>query len=239
MTSPASSMPNPRLWQRSGFAFCLITVAVFLLHISLLRLPYFWDEAGYYIPASRDLLLTGSIIPHSTPSNAHPPLVMAYLAGCWKLLGYSPLVTRSAMLLISALALTGVFRLAQRVANSEVALASVLCTALYPVFFAQSTMAHVDLAAAGLTIWGLDSYLRGRIPTAALWFSLAVLAKETAILAPVALLGWAVVCPYLNRRLRQPICLPEPETRAHGLTTPTPDSKLEHASSQPIKNAYV
>jgi len=98
-------MPNSRLWQGSGFVFCLITAAVFLLHISLLRLPYFWDEAGYYIPASRDLLLAGSIIPHSTPSNAHPPLVMAYLAGWWKLFGYSPLVTRSAMLLISAFAL--------------------------------------------------------------------------------------------------------------------------------------
>jgi 4-amino-4-deoxy-L-arabinose transferase-like glycosyltransferase len=209
MTSPASSLPNSRQWQESGFVFCLITGAVFLLHVSLLRLPYFWDEAGYYIPASRDLLLTGSVIPHSTPSNAHPPLVMAYLAGWWKLLGYSPLVTRSAMLLISALALTGVFRIARRVANTEVAIASVLCTALYPVFFAQSTMAHVDLAAAGLTLWGLDCYLNGRIPTASVWFSLAVLAKETAILAPVALLGWAVVCPYVSRSFRQSICLPE------------------------------
>jgi len=207
MTAPASSMPNSRLWQGSGFVFCLITAAVFLLHISLLRLPYFWDEAGYYIPASRDLLLAGSIIPHSTPSNAHPPLVMAYLAGWWKLFGYSPLVTRSAMLLISAFALLGVFRIARRVANTDVALASVLCTGLYPVFFAQSTMAHVDLAAAGLTLWGLDCYLSGRMSSAALWFSLAVLAKETAILAPVGLLGWAVVCPHVNR-FRQPICLP-------------------------------
>ena len=36
-------------------------MADFLLHVSLLRLPYFWDEAGYYIPAARDLLLTGRI----------------------------------------------------------------------------------------------------------------------------------------------------------------------------------
>src|SRR6266576_1434604 len=209
MTSPASSMPHSRLWQRSGFAFCLITAAIFLLHISLLRLPYFWDETGYYIPASRDLLFSGNLIPHSTPSNAHPPLVMAYLAGWWKILGYSPLVTRSAMLLISAFALTGVFRLARRVANTDVALASVLCTGLYPVFFAQSTMAHVDLAAAGLTLWGLDYYLKGSASMAALWFSLAVLAKETAILAPVALIGWALFCPYVSRRFRQPICLTE------------------------------
>ncbi|PYX42091.1 MAG: glycosyltransferase, partial [Acidobacteria bacterium] len=125
-----------------------ILAAIFLLHAPLLRLPYFWDEAGYYVPAARDLFLSGSVIPHSTPSNAHPPLVMAYLAGCWKVFGFSPLVTRSAMLGFAAFSLLGVFRLAQRVANLEVAIAATACTALYPVFFAQSSMAHVDLAAA-------------------------------------------------------------------------------------------
>src|SRR5882762_10696380 len=151
MPPPASSSRNSGFLASSGVIFCLIFAAIFLLHASLLRLPYFWDEAGYYIPAARDLLLTGSVIPHSTPSNAHPPLVMAYLAAWWKLAGYAPAITRSTMLLVAAFALLGVFRLARRVANREVAIASVLCTGLYPVFFAQSTMAHVDLAAAGLT----------------------------------------------------------------------------------------
>ena len=45
-------------------AFALIFTALFLTHLPLLRLPYFWDEAGYFIPAARDLLLTGSLIPH-------------------------------------------------------------------------------------------------------------------------------------------------------------------------------
>src|SRR5262250_3172281 len=107
--------------------FALIFTSILLLHLPLLRLPFFWDEAGYYIPAARDLLLTGSLIPHSTPSNAHPPLVMAYLAIWWKLAGYAPLVTRTAMLLIAAFSLLGAFRLAQRVANEEVAIASTLC----------------------------------------------------------------------------------------------------------------
>ncbi len=146
----------------SVVTFVLIFAAIFLLHLPLLHLPYFWDEAGYYIPAARDLLLTGSLIPHSTPSNAHPPLVMAYLALSWKIAGFSPRVTRTAMLLLSAFALLGVFRLARRVANPDVAVAATICTALYPVFFAQSSMAHVDLAAAGLTLWGLDAYLGER-----------------------------------------------------------------------------
>ncbi len=153
------------------------------LHAPLLRLPYFWDEAGYYVPAARDLLLRGTLIPHSTPSNAHPPLVMAYLALAWKILGYAPVVTRIAMVAVAAFSLLGVFRLAQRVANTEVAVASTICTALYPVFFAQSSLAHLDLAAAGFTFWALLAYVENRRWRAAVWFSLAALAKETAILA--------------------------------------------------------
>jgi uncharacterized membrane protein len=186
----------------SGLVFAAIFAAIFLLHAPLLRLPYFWDEAGYYVPAARDLLLTGSVIPHSTPSNAHPPLVMAYLAAGWKLAGYSPSVTRSAMLVLAAFSLLGVFRLARRIANLETAVAATACTAFYPVFFAQSSMAHVDLAAAGLTIWGLDGYLGARWRAAAWWFSLAVLAKETALLAPLALLAWEWACAWADREER-------------------------------------
>jgi hypothetical protein len=186
-----SSSPSP------AALFALIFVAILLLHLPLLRLPYFWDEAGYYIPAARDLLLTGSLIPHSTPSNAHPPLVMAYLAACWKVFGFSQLVTRTAMLVVAAFSFLGVFRLGRCVANVQIALAATACTALYPVFFAQSTMAHVDLAAAGLTLWALEAYLGQRWLATAAWFCLAVLAKETAVLAPLALLVWEIVSPLL------------------------------------------
>ena len=182
-----SSSPHPAL------VFAVIFVAIFLLHVPLLQLPYFWDEAGYYVPAARDLLLSGSLIPHTTVSNAHPPLVLAWIALWWKCVGYAPVVTRSAMLMVAAFSLLGVFRLAESVANLQVAIASTLCTALYPVFFVQSSLAQVDLAAAGLTFWGLWAYLEDRPVAVAIWFSLAALAKETAILAPVALAGWEVL----------------------------------------------
>ena len=176
-----------------ALVFAVIFFGIFLLHAPLVRLPYFWDEAGYYVPAARDLLLHKSLIPLTTVSNAHPPLVMAWVALWWKCAGYAPLVTRSAMLLVAAFSLLGVFRLAERVANTQVAIASTLCTALYPVFFAQSSLAQVDLAAAGLTFWGLSCYVEDRPIAAAIWFSFAALAKETAIVAPVALIGWALL----------------------------------------------
>jgi hypothetical protein len=191
-----------------------------LVHLPLLRLPYFWDEAGYYIPAARDLL-AGSLIPHSTPSNAHPPLVMAWIALSWKLFGEGPLVTRCAMLLLAAFSLLGFFRLARTVSNNAVAIASTALLAIYPVFFTQSSLAQIDLPAAGLTFWGLDYYFRSArnfvvgerafspmlLWRSVLFFSLAALAKETAILVPLALLLAALVrnarsveYPKLDRR---------------------------------------
>jgi len=174
-------------------------LALLVLHLPLLGLPYFWDEAGYYVPAARDLLREGSPIPLSSVSNAHPPLVMAYLALAWKFLGSTPVVTRTAMLGIAVFALLGVFRLAERVANPEVAIAAVMATALYPVFFTQSSFAQLELAAAGFTFWGILAYVEGRRWTTALWFSLAALSKETAILAP-----WALLLCRLGLECRHP-----------------------------------
>jgi hypothetical protein len=182
----------------AALVFAAIFVVIFLLHAPLLDLPYFWDEAGYYVPAARDLLLTGDLIPHSTLSSGHPPLVLAWIALWWKCVGYAAPVTRSAMLLVAAFSLLGLFRLAQRAANTEVAIASTLCTALYPAFFAQSSLAQLDLAAAGLTFWGLCAYLEDRRVAVAIWFSLAALAKETAILAPAALVGWELAHSFVS-----------------------------------------
>ena len=176
---------------RQALAYlALVFAATLLLHSGLLRLPYFWDEAGYYIPAARDFFLHGQLIPTSTLTNAHPPLPAVYLAVAWKLFGYSPLVTRTAMLLAAAVALLAVFAISCKLQNSTVAWGTVACTALYPIWFAQSSMAHADLLAACFVLWGLWSYFERRFALAAVLFSLAALSKESAILWPVVLLAY-------------------------------------------------
>ncbi|MFI5114199.1 MAG: ArnT family glycosyltransferase [Terriglobales bacterium] len=201
---PARADARPQLrpewsgWASQSLLFALLFAALMLLHAPLLRLPYFWDEAGYYVPAARDLYLTGSLIPQSTLSNAHPPLVMAWLALAWRVAGFSTLVTRTAMLALAAFSLLGLFQLARRATNLEVAWATTACAALYPVLFTQSSLAHVDLAAAGFTWWGLLGYVEDRPGKQILWFSLAALAKETAVLAPLALLAWELIASVLR-----------------------------------------
>lgn len=213
---------TPAGYLRTPLVFFVTFAALVVLHVTLLNLPYYWDEAGYFVPAARDIYADGSFVPHSTLSNAHPPLVMAYLALAWKLFGFGITVARVAMLAVSAIALTGLFRLAERVQNTRVAIATVLCTAAYPVFFAQSSLAHLDMAVAALTLWALVFYLplrddatplrggaealqgdtralRRRAACVAL-LALAALAKETALLVPLTLCAWEFVCLFARRR---------------------------------------
>lgn len=191
----ASSSPAQQL-----LLFALFFAGLMLLHAPLLRLPYFWDEAGYYVPAARDLYLSGTLIPQSTPSNAHPPLVMAWLALAWRVAGCSTLVTRTAMLALAAFSLLGLFRLSRAATNLHVAWATTALVVIYPVFFTQSSLAQVDLPAAGFTFWALLAYLEDQRWKQVLWFSLAALAKETAILAPIALFGWQLAVSAIRPR---------------------------------------
>ena len=214
-TTPSDLLLGPL---RSAALFVLFAAGLVASHAPLLRLPYFWDEAGYYIPAARDLL-SGSLIPHSTPSNAHPPLVLLWLALNWKIFGPSVMVTRCAMLLLAAFSLLGFFRLARTVSNDTVAAASTFLTAVYPVFFAQSSLAQIDLPAAGLTFWALEAYARRRFAAMAFWFSLAALAKETAILIPVALFLWELARSPLLRN-PQCRCYSEPVDESAGMFFP-------------------
>ena len=215
----AGGVDRQHAWLKSCVRSAGLLAIFFLLllatHAPLLRLPYFWDEAGYYIPAARDLF-AGSLIPHSTPSNAHPPLVMAWLALAWRLFGQSPLVARVAMLALAAFSLMGFFRLARALSNNAVAIAATLLVTIYPVFFAQSSLAQVDLPAAGFIFWALESYFRRQHLEAAIWFSLAALAKETAILVPVSIcLGGGL--NFVLQRSR-------PEGIAHGTLSDTKET---------------
>jgi hypothetical protein len=184
--NPWPDAPLP-LWM----IFPVIFAALYATHFTLLRLPYYWDEAGYYIPAAWDFFRTGSLIPVSTATNAHPPLPSIYLALWWKLSGFYPEVTREAVLMVAAMGLLAVWRLALRLTGvAAVAFWTVVLTGLYPVWFAQSSLAHADIFAAACSLWGMVYALpvRGRRPiVAAAWFAAAALSKETAIVIPLTL----------------------------------------------------
>ncbi len=180
--------------------FAPVFVAVYLLHLTLIRLPYFWDEGGYYIPAAWDFFRLGTLIPDSTVRNAHPPLPSILLAAWWKFAGFHILSTRLLMCLVTTFALLAVFRLACTLLGNAAGLTVMVLTAIYPVWFAQSTLAHADMFAAAFSLWAVSFYADREAWTgkpaapplsnaicAGLLFALAALSKETAIVLPAAL----------------------------------------------------
>jgi 4-amino-4-deoxy-L-arabinose transferase-like glycosyltransferase len=211
-SSPGDAHAQMPLW----LLYPVFFAAVFLSHLTLLRLPYYWDEGGYYIPAALDFYRTGALVPHFT--NAHPPLPSILLAGWWRLSGFVPSGTRTLICMVAAAALLAVFALARRLIGTRAAVATALLTGVYPIWFAQSTLAHADIFAAAFTLWAFALYLtRPPGPSAfsmrqqiavSLLFTLAALSKETAIIQPVALAALELVL--LARAWRTP-----PLRRAH------------------------
>ncbi|WP_103933551.1 ArnT family glycosyltransferase [Bryocella elongata] len=202
----ASSLAGRIAALPTAVLFLLAYAGVALAHLTLLRLPYFWDEGGYYIPAALDFYRDGALIPVFT--NAHPPLPNVVLGSLWHLTGLSIIATRLCACAFAALGLTAVFRLTQRLLGPAAALAVTLLTAVYPIWYAQSSMAHADIFAAAFTLWALAIYIPARtndliapdliahrstatplLATATL-SSLAALAKETAIVIPAALAAY-------------------------------------------------
>jgi hypothetical protein len=112
---------------------------------------------------------------------------MVYLGLVWRVFGLSPLVTRVAMALLAALTVVSLYVLGRRVVGREIAAWSTILLALSPLFFAQSTLVHLDLAAALFTTLAVSFLLEDKLWLFALVASLAFLSKETAVvLLPVA-----------------------------------------------------
>ncbi|HTZ60447.1 MAG TPA: glycosyltransferase family 39 protein [Acidobacteriaceae bacterium] len=215
MAEPSSEQPFDRPLPLR-LIFPLLFVGVYLTHLTLLRLPYYWDEAGYYIPAAYDFFRTGSLIPTTTLPNGHPPLPSLYLALWWQS-GFTPAVTRTAMCLVTAIALLAVYRLGMLLnGRPRVAATTTLLTALYPIWFAQSTLAHADMFAAAGTLWGLVFVFPNRGRPARWWaaaacFAAAAWSKETAVVTPLTLAVWEFVLSLASLRNRSG------EARKHAL----------------------
>lgn len=165
-----------------------VYAALLAAHAPLLRLPYYWDEAGYFIFAALDCFRHGWLIPHSTLANGHPPLLSIYLAATWRVFGFHPLVTRCAMLAWAAALVCGVYHLARTRYPARVAWAAATLVALAPLVFAQSSLALLDLPVAALVVWALVFLARGQFAALAAALTAACLTKETAVIVPLALL---------------------------------------------------
>lgn len=186
---------KPRPYYLAVF-FVLFTIPLFLIHLHLLDLPFFWDEQGQFIPTALDLLRTGAWVAHSTLPNVHPPGVEVYLVLWYKLFGYSIPITRSAMLLLAGVGLLATFLLAIELSRGTKGAPAFLPPLLLlssPLFYTQSMMAQLDMPAMVFTLLALLFFVKEKYLPAALASIALVLIKETGIVAPfvfLAILAW-------------------------------------------------
>jgi hypothetical protein len=180
--------PETYLYFLALFAFI-----AFLTHAPLLRLPYYWDELGQFVPAALDIFHSGAWIPHSTVPNVHPPAVMAYLAAFWSVAGCSPLATRIAMLLLASVAILVGFLLAIELCRNvrgAPAFMAVILLCASPLFFAQAMLAQLDMPAMLFTCLALLLFVQHRTRLAAMVCVVLVLVKETGLIVPLLFGAW-------------------------------------------------
>ena len=195
--------PAPRRRIRPAtylFFLALFAFAVILSHGPLLRLPYYWDELGQFVPAALDIFQGGAWIPHSTVPNAHPPGVMAYLAAFWTVAGCSPLATRIAMLLVASVAMLVAFLLSTEMCRNvrgAPAFMAVFLLGVSPLFFAQAMLAQLDMPAMLFACLALLLLVQDKTRLAALACTALVLTKETGLLVPLLFGAWLL---YEKRR---------------------------------------
>jgi len=196
MTHPAGPRPH-RSIPVSAYAIFLVFFALllFITHLSYLRLPYFWDEAAQFIPWALDFYRGGSLVAASVKPNIHPPLLIVYLAAVWRIAGFSPVATRSAMLLLAAFGLLAAFLLSIELSKDVRGMPAFLAAALLfasPLFFAQSMLAQLDAPAMLFTALALLWFLQNRMALAAAACVALVLTKETGVVAPLVFAGFLV-----------------------------------------------
>jgi hypothetical protein len=184
-SAPVQSKRNRSLYVLLFFLFFLAPLVA--VHLTLLDLPFFWDEHGQFIPAALDLLRTGAWIPHSTIPNVHPPGVELFLTLWYKIFGYSIPITRFAMLCLAALGLLVTFFLTielGQATSGAPAFLPPLFLLVSPLFFTQSMMAQLDMPAMVLSLLALLLFLKQRYALAAVVSCVLVLTKETGIVFP-------------------------------------------------------
>ncbi len=192
-----------------AFFFALIALIVFIAHAGLVRVPFYWDELGQFVPASLDLFQLGRWIPVTTIPNIHPPGLMAYLAVFWHMSGYSIAATRIAMLLLASGGVFFAFLLAIVLARETTgfpAFTALMFLCLSPLFFAQAMMVQLDMPAMVLTCLALLLFLKDQLRRCALVCVVLVLVKETGIAAPMVFGFWLL----LERRWKEALLFTAP-----------------------------
>jgi 4-amino-4-deoxy-L-arabinose transferase-like glycosyltransferase len=180
--------------EKNGYLiFLFILSAVFVIvQFSRLKLPCFWDEAWSYMTAIYKMFEKGPTIIVtnflSDFSKGHP-LLFYFLFSSWmKLFGPDLFFLKMLSLLISLIFIFSIYVVGNNLFNKETGFWGAIIMMVQPVFVAQSTMILPEILLALLILFSIYYYLKKKYYLSVLFTTLAVLTKETAIVASGALI---------------------------------------------------
>lgn len=163
----------------------------FLFKLNHLFVPYFWDELGVYSRAALYMFDHQiSLMPDALPvelSRGHPLLCAAIFGVGYKILGPSVWAGHLTALLFSCALLYLLHRFSEKFFDHQTAILASVLLAIQPVFIAQSTMVLPEVMLAFFCTCALYAYVSGRFLQLALFSTLAILIKETAVAIPCCL----------------------------------------------------
>lgn len=172
----------------SVIALALLVTITVGLWLPTITIPYWWDSAGYVVPAARRLVETNfwPLIPGFTDF-AHPPLFVALLAFVWQIFGESLFISHAVNLMFTLMVVIFIYLLGRHmvtdkgIGGSFVGFSSALLLLVSPVFLAQVGIIYVDIPLTAFALASTYFYMRRQYLGYAVCATLMVLTKEIAV----------------------------------------------------------
>ncbi len=175
----------------------LLTVAAifvfFLFKLHDVNIPYNWDEMGVYVPGAFHMkdaghisLLPGSLEPRF--SRGHPLLFTFCNALVFKIFGDTITAGHLFALFLGIVTLVLFFIIAKNLFNRKIAFFATVLLSAQPIFFTLSVQLLPEMMLTFFTLLCIYGILKEKWAFYALFGSLAMLTKESAIVIPATAL---------------------------------------------------
>ncbi len=126
-------------------------------------------------------------------SRGHPLLFSFIYGFAYFLFDDSVIAGHIVSLIISITLLISVYIICNEYYSKHTGLLAVMLIIVQPVFFAQSVLVLPEVCLALFILWSVYFWSRGKLGLYALFSSLAILTKETAVIVPVVIIAGEII----------------------------------------------
>jgi 4-amino-4-deoxy-L-arabinose transferase-like glycosyltransferase len=183
--------------ERSFLVFMLLLVSLVNWRSRSLDVPFYWDEAWVYAPAVQAMIDNGpSLLPNAIPvelSRGHPLLFHATTALWGLVFGHGALALHAFALVVAVVLLGVVYLTTRSLTNGPIALAAAALVVGHEGFLAQSGLLLPELFLGLWMVLAVHAAAVGRWAWYALFGSLALLTKESALALVAGTIAWATI----------------------------------------------